>query len=113
MPAARWVDHKRTFMVLAGIALSVTVFRGAYEQVGNTVALWADTGLDRSAGSFVIPMTWFQSLNPLLVMLMTPPLLNYWRRRADAGQDTSPARRMAHGAWRCDRRRRLSAARDG
>ncbi|MES2453103.1 MAG: peptide MFS transporter [Pseudomonadota bacterium] len=98
MPAARWVDHKRTFMVLAGIALSVTVFRGAYEQVGNTVALWADTGLDRSAGSFVIPMTWFQSLNPLLVMLMTPPLLNYWRRRADAGQDTSPARRMALGA---------------
>lgn len=98
MPATRWADHRRTFTVLAAVALCMTVFRGAYEQVGNTVALWADTGLDRGVGAFTIPMTWFQSLNPLLVMLMTPPLLNHWRRRADAGRDTSPARRMALGA---------------
>ena len=98
LPATQWSDHKRVFMVLAAIALSVTVFRGAYEQVGNTVALWADTGVNRVVGSFTIPMTWFQSLNPLMVMLITPPLLNYWRRRADAGKDGSPARRMAIGA---------------
>ncbi len=98
LPPMRWADHRRTFMVLLAIALSVTVFRGAYEQVGNTVALWADAGIDRAAGGFTIPMTWFQSLNPLLVMLMTPMLLAYWRRRADEGRDTAPARRMAMGA---------------
>ena len=87
-----------TVMVLAGVALSVTVFRGAYEQAGNTVALWADTGVDRALGAWTVPMTWFQSLNPLLVMAMTPMLLAGWKRRADAGQDTSPARRMATGA---------------
>lgn len=87
-----------TVMVLAGVALSVTVFRGAYEQAGNTVALWADTGVDRALGAWAVPMTWFQSLNPLLVMAMTPMLLAGWKRRADAGQDTSPARRMATGA---------------
>jgi POT family proton-dependent oligopeptide transporter len=43
-------------------------------------------------------MTWFLSLNPLFVIAMTPPLLAYWRRRADAGRDTPPARRMAIGA---------------
>ena len=37
--------------------------------------MWADVGLDRSAGSFVIPMTWFQSLNPLLVIFLTPLLV--------------------------------------
>ncbi len=98
LPPMRWADHRRTFMVLGAIALCVTVFRGAYEQVGNTVALWADAGIDRAAGGFTIPMTWFQSLNPLMVMLMTPALLAYWRRRADAGRDTPPARRMATGA---------------
>lgn len=87
-----------TVMVLAGVALSVTVFRGAYEQAGNTVALWADTGVDRALGAWTVPMTWFQSLNPLLVMAMTPMLLAGWKRRADAGRDTSPARRMATGA---------------
>ena len=89
---------RRTLFLLAAIALSVTVFRGAYEQVGNTLALWADVGVDRHAGPVTIPMTWFQSLNPLLVMVMTPPLLAYWRRRSLAGAEERPARRMALGA---------------
>ena len=90
---------RKTVLLLLGVALSVTVFRAAYEQVGNTVALWADVGIDRRAGSATIPMTWFQALNPLFVMLLTPPLLAFWRRRAEArGREPAPARRMATGA---------------
>jgi POT family proton-dependent oligopeptide transporter len=89
---------RKTILTLLAIALSVTVFRGAYEQVGNTLALWADVGVDRHVGSAVIPMTWFQSLNPLLVMAMTPPLLAWWQRRTTAGAVERPARRMALGA---------------
>jgi len=85
-------------LLLAGIFVAVTIFRGAYEQIGNTVALWADVGVDRHAGGWSIPMTWFISLNPLLVMLMTPPLLVWWRRRAEAGAEQRPARKMATGA---------------
>jgi POT family proton-dependent oligopeptide transporter len=95
-PRARFPKH--TLLLLFAVALAVTVFRGAYEQVGNTVALWADAGVDRRAGPATIPMTWFQSLNPLLVMLMTPPLLAWWRRRAEAGRIERPARKMALGA---------------
>jgi POT family proton-dependent oligopeptide transporter len=97
-PSPRLAFNPRIVAALFGIGLAVTLFRSAYEQVGNTVALWADVGIDRDAGSFAIPMTWFQSLNPLFVMLLTPPLLAYWRRRADAGHDTAPLRRMATGA---------------
>jgi POT family proton-dependent oligopeptide transporter len=85
-------------LVLVGIALCVTIFRAAYEQVGNTVALWADSGVDRAAGAFEIPMTWFQSLNPLFVMLLTPPLLAYWRRHSHRETQASLIRRMALGA---------------
>ena len=88
-----------TILLLLGVALSVTVFRAAYEQVGNTVALWADVGIDRRAGSATIPMTWFQALNPLFVMLLTPPLLAYWQRRAAARErEPAPAQRMATGS---------------
>jgi POT family proton-dependent oligopeptide transporter len=90
--------ERRSIMVLIGIGLAVTVFRSAYEQVGNTVALWADTGVTRHVGDFSIPMTWFQALNPLFVMLLTPPLLAWWARRAAAGHDQPAARRMALGA---------------
>lgn len=97
-PAQRLAFNPRVAGVLLGIGLAVTLFRSAYEQVGNTVALWADSGIDRAAGSFLVPMTWFQSLNPLFVMLLTPPLLRFWRRRAEARGDTAPLRRMATGA---------------
>ncbi|WP_375396570.1 peptide MFS transporter [uncultured Sphingomonas sp.] len=89
---------RRTVLLLVAIAASVTVFRGAYEQLGNTVALWADSGVDKQAGGWAIPMSWFIALNPLFVMLMTPPLLRYWRGRAEAGRPEAPARRMATGA---------------
>src|SRR5439155_25045690 len=70
----------------------------AYEQIGNTIPLWTDIGVDRSFRSLVIPMTWFQSLNPLLVITLTPLLLFFWRRQAAAGRESSARRKMAIGA---------------
>ena len=87
-----------TVQLLLGIALAVVVFRGAYEQVGNTVALWADSGVDRALGGITIPAGQFQLLNPLLVILMTPLLLIRWRRLADAGREHNPLQKMAIGA---------------
>jgi POT family proton-dependent oligopeptide transporter len=90
--------YRSTFILLFAVGLAVTVFRGAYEQFGNTLALWADVGVDRSFGRWSIPMTWFPSLNPLLVIMMTPLLLAHWRRRAQAGYAGSAMRKMALGA---------------
>jgi proton-dependent oligopeptide transporter, POT family len=91
-------SHRSTFVLLFAIGLAVTVFRGAYEQVGNTVALWADVGVDRATALMTIPMTWFQALNPLLVILMTPLLLARWRRQAAAQRQQTSMRKMATGA---------------
>ena len=87
-----------TFALLFGVIIAVTVFRGAYEQIGNTVTIWSDVGVTRQVGSLTVPVTWFQSLNPLLVFLVTPALLAYWRRRADRGLEPPATRRMALGA---------------
>ncbi|MFT3762072.1 MAG: peptide MFS transporter [Pseudoxanthomonas sp.] len=91
-------NPRRVWWLLLGVGVAATIFRGAYEQIGNTLPLWVDGAVDRGWGALQIPMTWFLSLNPLFVIAMTPPLLAYWRRRADAGHDASPARRMATGA---------------
>jgi POT family proton-dependent oligopeptide transporter len=97
-PAASAGNFRTTFLLLFAVGLAVTVFRGAYEQVGNTVALWADVGINRRTAVLTIPMTWFQSLNPLLVIMMTPVLLARWRRRADRGRTDSSMKKMALGA---------------
>lgn len=98
-PQASSADLRMRIRVLALIALCVVLFRGAYEQTGNTIALWADSGIDRHlAGGFTIPMTWFQALNPLLVIALTPLLVARWTRQANRGAEPTSARKMAMGA---------------
>ena len=98
-PAAPRENMARdTLLLLFGVGAAVAVFRSAYEQVGNTVALWSDAGVDKMVGHFTIPMTWFIAINPLCVMLMTPLLLAWWRKREAAGFIPLPTQRMATGA---------------
>src|SRR3546814_1654978 len=82
------------------IGVAVTLFFGAYEQVGNTVALWLETGVDRRCGAVAIPMTWFQAGNPIFVFARTPFLIARWRRRAEAGHDGPAIGKMAIGSAR-------------
>lgn len=84
--------------VLAMVMVAVVIYRGAYEQIGNTIALWADTSIDRTIGSFTIPGSWFQSLNPLLVFILTPLLVQRWIMAARRGTARSPLTKMALGA---------------
>jgi POT family proton-dependent oligopeptide transporter len=88
--------HQLLFLLGAGLA--VILFRTAYEQTGNTLALWADTAVDRRAFGWLVPVTWFQSLNPLFVFVMTPLLVAFWNRRGEASSPSEPLRKMATGA---------------
>jgi POT family proton-dependent oligopeptide transporter len=98
--AAEHQSFARRIGLLLAVVAIVVVFRGAYEQTGNTVALWADSAVDRGVGQGgIIPSTWFQALNPLLVFILTPLLLFIWRRRARPGRVVAPLRRMATGAF--------------
>lgn len=92
-------DEAQRIVLLVAIVVVVVVFRGAYEQIGNTFAIWADQGVDRRiAAGLTIPMTWFQSLNPMFVFLLTPLLVAHWTRAAQRGRDSTPLTKMAIGA---------------
>jgi POT family proton-dependent oligopeptide transporter len=86
------------FLLLASIAACVVVFRSAYEQVGNTVALWLDDGVDRTVTArWSVPMTWFIALNPLVVFALTPVLVSRWNRQAALGRESSSVVKMWTG----------------
>src|SRR3954471_15814199 len=99
-PVAAPASHRGrdTFLLLLGIGLAVTVFRGAYEQIGNTIALWMRDDVNRVIGGREIGAAMFFSLNPLLVMVLTPLLLAWWRRQAERGRELSVIQKMAVGA---------------
>jgi len=84
--------------LLIGVGLCVILYRSANEQLGNTVALWLDSGVDRALGDRTIPMTWFQSLNPILVLALTPVLIAFWTASARRGREPSALAKMAIGA---------------
>jgi POT family proton-dependent oligopeptide transporter len=91
--------HRRRFLLLIGVMAVIIVFRGAYEQNGNTIALWTDTGVDRRlAGGWSIPLTWFQALNPLMIFLGTPVLVAYWTWLGKRGREPSSVSKMVTGA---------------
>jgi POT family proton-dependent oligopeptide transporter len=85
-------------LLLLCIGLAVTVFRGAYEQIGNTIALWMRDDVNRVIGGVEVGAAMFFSLNPLLVMVLTPLLLARWRRQAERGRELSVIQKMAVGA---------------
>jgi proton-dependent oligopeptide transporter, POT family len=87
-----------TVLLLLGIGLAVTIFRGAYEQIGNTFALWMRDDVDRVIGGVEVGAAMFFSLNPLLVMVMTPLLLARWKKQAEQGRELSVMHKMALGA---------------
>jgi proton-dependent oligopeptide transporter, POT family len=99
-PVAAPAPHRGrdTFLLLLGIGLAVTVFRAAYEQIGNTIALWMRDDVNRVIGGREIGAAMFFSLNPLLVMVLTPLLLAWWRRQAERGRELSVIQKMAVGA---------------
>jgi len=96
-PVDRAVMQRFGFLIT--VAAIVVVFRGAYEQVGNTIALWANEGVDRQVtAGWSIPMTWFQSLDSLVVFTATPLLVIRWARLAKRGIETPWLKKMAFGA---------------
>jgi POT family proton-dependent oligopeptide transporter len=95
-------DQRRAVLSLIGIAALVVLFRIAYEQSGNTIALWADGRTDRTlqfgATQLIIPATWFQSINPLLIFCLTPVITLWWTHQARKGREPAPLRKMAFGS---------------
>ncbi len=77
-------------VVLCGLNI---VFWGVYEQQGNTMQLWAD---DRTNWG-IVPSTWFQSMNPAIIVVFAPLLDMFWRWQGKRGKDLSSVTKMGVG----------------
>jgi POT family proton-dependent oligopeptide transporter len=85
---------------LVVLCLLNVVFWAVYEQQGNTMQSWADeqTVWPVIAG-FQIPSTWFQSFNPLCIILLAPVLDMIWQWQARKGHEPTSVTKMAIGCF--------------
>src|SRR5215216_581476 len=93
----------RAISALLILSLPVTLFWATYEQMGNTIALWADQFTDRSIDLLVwqgeIPTTWFQAFNPFMIFAFTPFIVALWGWQGGRGSEPSTVSKMAIGCF--------------
>ncbi len=55
-------------------------FWALYQQAPMTLNLFAERNVIRHVMGFVIPPVWYQSLNPIFIILLTPLMNEFWKR---------------------------------
>jgi POT family proton-dependent oligopeptide transporter len=96
-------DEWSAILALLVLSLPVTLYWATYEQMGNTIALWADQYTDRSIDLKVfqteIPTTWFQAFNPFMIFAFTPLIVGLWGWQGARGTEPSTVGKMAIGCF--------------
>lgn len=92
-------EWARILALIVLCALNIS-FWGVYEQQGNSLQFWADGKADlhvlRWLGSdWEMPSTWFQSVNPAFIFLLTLGVNPLWAYLAKKGKDPSSVAKMA------------------
>jgi proton-dependent oligopeptide transporter, POT family len=92
-------EWSRMGALVALCALNI-VFWAVYEQQGNTMQTWADEQtMWPVVLGFQVPSTWYQSVNPLCIILFAPALDMFWRWQAQRGTEPTSVTKMAIGCF--------------
>ncbi|MBP6335350.1 MAG: peptide MFS transporter [Bacteroidia bacterium] len=70
--------EKDRIWVIFILAFFVIFFWSAFEQAGASLTLFADQQTDRHIGAWEMPASWFQSINPLGIILLAPLFSTLW-----------------------------------
>jgi proton-dependent oligopeptide transporter, POT family len=84
-------DEWKRMAAVTVLFLFATLFWGAYEQAGSTLTLFADRYTRLSVLGFSFPSSWFQSVQPIFVILLAPVFAWLWMRLGPR-EPSSPAK---------------------
>jgi proton-dependent oligopeptide transporter, POT family len=73
-------DEWQRIVAILIMGFFVVFFWMGFEQAGGTMNLFADTLTDRHLGSWEIPASYFQAINPLGIVLLGPVIAALWVR---------------------------------
>jgi len=91
-----WEEWQR-IIVICIISVFVIFFWMGFEQAGGTLTLFADQQTDRNLMGYEIPASYFQSINPLAIMLLAPIFSVLWFRLDESRYALSTPAKMAAG----------------
>jgi POT family proton-dependent oligopeptide transporter len=92
-------EEKQKIAVIFILMFFSIFFWASFEQAGSSMTLFADRSTDRMIPFInkVIPVSWFQSVNPLIIMLLAPLFSKLWLDLADINKNPSTPVKFAIG----------------
>jgi POT family proton-dependent oligopeptide transporter len=89
-------DIKKVFYISI-LSLFVIFFWVGFEQAGGSLTLYASNSVDRNLFGFIIPASFFQSINPLIIILLGPLIANFWLRIDNSDRKINTSQKMGIG----------------
>ena len=89
--------EKDRIMVTYLAFLIVIVFWGSFEQAGGLMNLYAFQKTDLALGSFMVPASWFQSVNAIFILIFATAVGSFWIWWKKSGYEHSSLFKMALG----------------
>lgn len=74
------IQDVKSVAVILILSMFVIFFWLGFEQAGGTMTLFAEQETDRTIGSFEIPASYFQSINPIFILLLAPVFTVIWTK---------------------------------
>jgi POT family proton-dependent oligopeptide transporter len=75
-------EERRRLVVILVLVFASAIFWAGYEQAGSALNLFAQRHTLRDFAGFEVPASWFQSLNPVFIILLAPAYSSLWVRLA-------------------------------
>jgi POT family proton-dependent oligopeptide transporter len=88
-------DERQRVLALFVIFFFVIFFWMAFEQAGSSMNLFASERVDRVAFGFHFPASWFQSVNPAVILIFAPIFAALWTSLGRKGREPSTPAKMA------------------
>lgn len=91
--------EKNRIAVIFIVAFFVIFFWAAFEQAGSSMNLFSRDHTERQLLGFEIPASWFQSINPAIIMLGGPLMAWLWGALSRRSLEPSTPAKMAWGLF--------------
>lgn len=82
------VERDRLKVILI-MSLFVIIFWAGFEQAGGLMNIYSQEYTYRMIGNFEVPAAWFQSLNPMFIIIFAPVLAIFWQKLGNS-EPSSP-----------------------
>ena len=90
-------DDLKRISYISLLSIFVIFFWIGFEQAGGSLTLYANSNIDRTIFGLLIPASFFQAVNPMIIILLGPFIAKLWLKIDKSNYSISTAKKMGFG----------------